>query len=317
MEIDGEILDGMTAMGLPPMSDPAVAPDMELLETMRSLRAQEPYDPNPISGVVRQELLIPGPAAAPDVPVRIYRCQRRAPTAVPGVVWMHGGGYVLGSYDMDAPVLDPLVKKTGCLAVSVEYRLAPEIPYPGPVEDCFAALRFLSENAEELGVDRSRLAVGGISGGGGLAAAVALLARDRGIPLIHQHLIYPMLDDTQTTTSSQWDLLAIWSRQMNAFAWQCYLGDLYGKSDVPPYAAPSRAAKFSGLAPAYIHVGALDGFLHEDIEYAGRLLAAGVPTELHVFPAAPHGFDLVAPQASISKSAIRLSDAALTRVLNI
>jgi acetyl esterase/lipase len=126
-----------------------------------------------------------------------------------------------------------------------------------------------------------------------------------------------MLDDTQTTTSSQWDPLAIWSRQMNAFAWQCYLGGLYGRSDVPHYAAPSRATEFSGLAPAYIHVGALDGFLHEDIEYAARLLGAGVPTELHVFPAAPHGFDLVAPQASISKTAISLSETALTRVLTV
>lgn len=314
-QIDPEITAAMAAMGMPGLTEPGPPPSMELLQMMRANMGQMPYDPNPAPGVVREERTIPGPAGSPDVPVRIYRPANRSASAVPGLLWIHGGGYILGSYNMDAAQLDPLVAKTGCVAVSVEYRLAPETAYPGPAEDCFAALRFLHENAGELGVDPARLAVGGISAGGGLAAAIALLARDRGIPLVHQHLIYPMLDDTQTTVSSQWDQLAIWSREMNTFGWKCYLGELYGSAKVPYHAAPSRCTDLSGLAPAYMHVGTADGFLHEDIEYAARLLGAGIPVELHVFPGAPHGFDGMAPQAAVSQTANALSQAALERVM--
>jgi acetyl esterase/lipase len=157
--------------------------------------------------------------------------------------------------------------------------------------------------------------VGGFSAGAGLAAACALRARDAGIPLVHQHLVYPMLDDRQATPSSRWDMLAIWSREMNAFAWRCYLGELSGSDRVPAYAAPARAEDLTGLAPAYIHVGSLDGFLHENVEYAARLAAADVPTELHVFPLVPHAFDVVAPDAPVTRTANALSESALARVL--
>jgi acetyl esterase/lipase len=214
------------------------------------------------------------------------------------------------------PFLDALVAATGCVAVSVDYRLAPETPFPGPVDDCFAALELLRDAAGDFGVDAARLVVGGASAGAGLAAACALRARDEGLALVHQHLIYPMIDDRQATPSSRWDRLAVWSREMNAFAWQCYLGDLYGTDDVPAYAAPARAQDLARLAPAYVHVGGLDGFLHEDVDYAARLLAAGVPAELHVLALVPHGFDQVAPDAAVTATANALSDAALERVLS-
>jgi acetyl esterase/lipase len=143
-----------------------------------------------------------------------------------------------------------------------------------------------------------------------------LRARDEGLALVHQHLIYPMLDDRQATPSSHWDLLAVWPRELNAFAWRCYLGDRHGGDDVPAYAAPARAVDLARLAPAYLHVGGLDGFLHEDVDYAARLLAAGVSVELHVLPRVPHGFESVAPAAAVSVAANALSDAALARVLS-
>ena len=313
-QIDPEVVAAMVADGMPPgMAGPP--PTLELLETMRGEPLRIPYDPVPAPGVRRDELGVPGPDGALDVAVRVYRRARRTAEAAPGLLWIHGGGYVLGTYDMDAPFLDPLVAKTGCVAVSVEYRLAPETPYPGALDDCFAALTYLHEQAGELGVDASRLAVGGVSAGAGLAAACALRARDEGIPLVHQHLVYPMLDDRQATPSSRWDLLAVWSREMNAFAWRCYLGDLYGTDVVPAFAAPARAGDLTGLAPAYVHVGSLDGFLHENVDYAARLLSAGVPTELHVLPLVPHAFEHVAPEATVSKTANALSEAALVRAL--
>jgi acetyl esterase/lipase len=235
--------------------------------------------------------------------------------AAAGIVWLHGGGLVLASYDADAAFLDRLVAATGCVAVSVDYRLAPETPYPGAIDDAFGGLAFLHESADELGVDAARLVVGGFSAGGGLAAACALRARDEGIRLVHQHLIYAMLDDRQSTPSSRWDMLAGWPRELNTFAWRCYLGELYGTDDVPAYAAPARADDLVGLAPAYIHVGGLDGFVHENLDYASRLIDAGVPTELHVFPGAPHGFDFFAPEAALSINANAVSEAALSRVL--
>jgi acetyl esterase/lipase len=315
MELDPEILASLTAIGIAPAGDAAPPPSIELLEAMRSAPARTPYAAAPPVGIDRDELGVPGPAGAPEVAVRIYRRADRAPRPVPALVWFHGGGYVLGSYDMDAPILDPLVARTGCVALSVDYRLAPEVPFPGPLEDCFAVVRFASENAAELGIDRERLAVGGLSAGAGLAAAVALRARERTISLAHQHLIYPMIDDAETTPSSCRSDLAVWSRAMNAFAWRCYLGELHGGDDIPGTAAAARATDLRGLPPAYIHVGALDGFVREDVDYAMRLLAAGVPTELHVFPGAPHAFDLLAPEAAVSKAATAVSHAALARVL--
>jgi len=313
--IDAEIVEAMEALGMPPgLEEPP--PSLELLAEMRAAPPRFPFDPVPAPGALREERWIPGAPGAPDVAIRIHRPAEAPATPAAGVVWFHGGGLVVASYDSDAAYLDALVARTGCVAVSVEYRLAPESPYPAAIDDSFAGLVFLHEEAAALGVDGSRLAVGGFSAGGNLAAACALRAREAGIPLVHQHLIYPMLDDRQLTESSRWAGLAGWSCALNTFAWQCYLGELHGSDEVPSFAAPARERDLTGLAPAYIHVGGLDGFLHEDVDYAARLASAGVPIELHVFPGLPHGFDFFAPDAAASRAATALSDAALDRVLD-
>ena len=160
-------------------------------------------------------------------------------------------------------------------------------------------------HARELGIDRSRVGVAGASAGGGLAAALALLARDRGeLPLSFQMLAYPMIDDRQATPSSSWDV-PIWSPLNNEFGWRSYLGDLYGRDDVPYVAAPARAEDLSGLPPALVYVGTLDGFCDEDVAYATRLYQAGVATELHLYPGAPHGFDGMAPGSTLSRRCLR------------
>jgi acetyl esterase/lipase len=308
--MDPEVVAGILADGRFAIGERGPEPTLALLGEMRATPPKEPYDPTPPPGVTREERVVS------DVPVRIYRRAERALEDVAAIVWMHGGGLMMGSYDWDQPFLDRLVADTGCVAVSVDYRLAPETPFPGPVDDCYTVLRFVFEHAAELGVNPRRLAIGGSSAGAGLAAACALRARDEGVALVHQHLLYPMLDDRQITPSSQWDLLVVWPRELNAFAWRQYLGPLYGSADVPAYAAPARATDLRGLAPAYIHVGGLDGFLHEDVDYAARLLAADVAVELHVLPLVPHGFDMVAPDAAVTKRSTALSDAALARVLS-
>jgi acetyl esterase/lipase len=262
-------------------------------------------------GIVREAHSIPGD---PEVAVIVLRPAEQQAN-VPGIVWMHGGGYVFGSAAMSMLRLDAIVAEVGCVAVSVEYRLAPEVSYPGPLDDCFNVLAHVATNGDELGIDSSRLVVGGVSAGGGLAAGVALRARDHGIPVAHQHLICPMLDDRLVTPSSRW-VAPTWTPEMNVYGWRAYLGELHGTADVPAYAAPARAEDLSGLPPAYIHVGGVDVFVHENIDYASRLLAAGVPTELHVFPGAPHGFESLAPTSVPAQSGDRLSRQALARFLS-
>ena len=230
----------------------------------------------------------------PRVVVRVHR-PKAASGPLPCVYSIHGGGYVLGTYAMDDARFDRLCPTFPCVGVSVEYRLAPETAYPGPLDDCYAGLRWTFEHAAELGITPDRVGIAGVSAGGGLAAALALLARDRGeVPVAFQLLECPMIDDRQTTSSSRLDGLPIWSRESNEFGWRSYLGDLYGNADLPPYAAPARADDLTGLPPALVIVGGADGFRDEDIHYALRLNQAGVPTELHVLPGAPHGVQMFA-----------------------
>ena len=226
----------------------------------------------------------------PRLTVRIHTLKAGAKTDRPCVFSMHGGGYVAGSVDFDDGLFDAMCRQTNCVGISVDYRLAPESPYPIPIEDCYTALAWVFENAAELGIDSKRVGLHGVSGGGGLAAALALMVRDRGTyRLAYQLLDCPMLDDRQITPSSQADALVGWSKQSNAFGWQSYLGDLYGTDDVPYLAAPARATDLSNLPPAYICVGGADGFRDEDINYALQLEACGTPCELHVYPGGPHG----------------------------
>jgi acetyl esterase/lipase len=260
----------------------------EALPELRAAR-NELFAALPLSDTVqRSEHVV---SDDPHVVVRVHR-PRGVEGPLPCVYSIHGGGYVLGSYDMDDARFDRWCPRFPCVGVSVEYRLAPETPYPGPLEDCYAGLRWTLEHAAELGVVPDRIGIAGASAGGGLAAALALIARDRGgVALAFQLLECPMIDDRQTTSSSRLDGLPIWSRESNTFGWRAYLGDLYG-GDVPAYAAAARATDLAGLPPALVIVGGADGFRDEDIDYALRLNQAGVPTELHVLPGAPHGVQM-------------------------
>ncbi len=270
-----------------------------------------------IGGVTSKDRHAPGPQGAPDVFVRIYQPTDR-PASLPALVWIHGGGYVLGRVEQDDPLARHLSKVAACVVASVEYRLAPEHPHPAPVEDCYAALKWFAAHADEFGVDRSRIALGGASAGGGLAAGLALLTRDRAeVELAYQLLIYPMIDDRNVAPASETapDTF-VWSRENNLMGWRAYLGHEPGGADVSPYAAAARATDLSGLPPAYIPVGDLDLFLDENIDYARRLLAAGVPTELHVYPGGYHGFNGFAPGADIVQRFNTERDQALKRALH-
>jgi acetyl esterase/lipase len=244
---------------IPTMSD-------EVLEAVRGTDLGGPIELS--DRVTRTEHLVPGD---PDIMVRVHR-----PVGIEGELpcfyAMHGGGMVIGSSSMDDGRFDKWCPWFKCVGVSVEYRLAPETPYPGPLEDCYRGLKWVYDNAAMLGVNRNHIGIGGTSAGGGLAAGLALLARDRGeVPVKFQMLDCPMIDDRQITPSSQMDGLLIWNRESNTYGWKSYLGDLYGTENVPSYAAPARATDLSGLPPAFVCVGNVDGFRDEDITYAMRL----------------------------------------------
>lgn len=239
----------------------------------------------------------------PDLPVKLYR-PKNCDHPLPAVLWMHGGGYVMGGIDYEVGNMQRLVDNSGCVVVAVDYRLAPEHPYPAPLDDCYQALSWMFTRAAELGIDDQKIAIAGISAGGGLAAALALMARDRGEHRIcYQLLMCPMLDDRNDYPSSHMDLTDIgWHRNYNQKGWQTYLAGQYD-AEQHTYAAPARIDDLSGLPPAYISVGELDLFLDEDLQYARRLMAANVRTELHVFPGAIHGFEYNVPKARVSSRA--------------
>jgi acetyl esterase/lipase len=265
-----------------------------------------------------EDVTVTGPSADPDVCMRIYR-PTTAIDLVPSLYWIHGGGMIVGSRDMDDALLVRSAVALGIVIVSVEYRLAPEHPDPAPVEDCYAGLVWTAAHASECGIDRDRMAIGGPSAGGGLAAGAALLARDRGGPqLAFQLLMEPMLDDRSITPSStQYDGTTLWDRSDNVRGWSALLGDRMAGDSVSPYASPARATDLSGLPPTLIDVGEVDTFRDECVEYARRLFAAGVPTELHVYPGAFHGFDVIAPDSAISRLAWNLRWSALARALKL
>lgn len=258
------------------------------------------------SEVVRSDRTVPGPEGAPDIRIRVHRrADLEGRTDLPCLFWIHGGGYVLGSPEQDDLRFDRWCQRFDLVGVAVQYRLAPEHPYPAAIEDCYAGLRWVKRHGAELGVDTDRVGIGGPSGGGGLAAALALIVRDRGeLSIDYQLLIYPMIDDTLTSGTANFDV-PVWNRESNHFGWSSYIGDLFGSDDVPPHAAPARAADLTGLPPTYLMVGTLDGFADEDIAYATRLNHAGVSVELHVYPGAPHGFEGFAPGAALSRQARR------------
>ena len=224
----------------------------------------------------------------------------------------------MGNLEHDDVSAKLLTLAGDCVVVAVDYRLAPENPFPAPLDDCYTALKWLASHTDELSVDNNRIAIGGASAGGGLAAGLALLARDRAeIDIIAQLLLYPMIDDCniQPASATLPDAL-FWTREHNHIGWRCYLGCEPGGDDISCYASASRAEDLTDLPPAFIAVGDLDLFAEEDVEYARRLIVAGVPTELHVYPGGCHAFDGMAPEADISRQFTDNFYRALKRMLH-
>ena len=276
--------------------------------------------------------LMPAPKAPNDVSIKNIKIDSRdgsakvrlriyQPTqqtkATPTLIWMHGGGYIIGKPEIEDQICIQFVRELGISIVSVDYRLAPKHPFPAGLEDCYSALIWSKDNAEQFGFDTSRIAVGGTSAGGGLAAALAQLACDRKeVTLTFQLLTYPMLDDrTAHRTDIDDSNSPPWSQKSNIFGWKSYLGDHYGKEDTPPYAVPSRRRDLSGLPPAWIGVGTLDIFFDEDITYAQKLKDAGVHCELDIIEGAFHGFDVFDPSLPIVQKFRQLQIAALRKFL--
>jgi acetyl esterase len=305
--------------------DPELAPFVEMLPTSsldtvddlaaaRSMitellgQLNESVD---LDGVAVTDHHAPGPDGSPDVLVRVYAPEGEAPAGGrPALLDIHGGGFVIGTIAMEVGFAVQVARAVGAVVAVVEYRLAPEHPFPAGVEDCYAALVWLHDHAAELGVDPERLAVGGQSAGGGLSAATALLARDRGGPsLCFQMLGIPELDHRLETTSMRTFVdTPMWHRANAIRSWEMYLGDQHG-GDVSPYASPSMAADLAGLPPAYVTTMEFDPLRDEGILYALRLLEAGVSVELHSFPGTFHGSAMMTAAAVSRRAGAELIDA--------
>jgi len=293
------------------------------LAAIRTMRRNAPAAvaplPPPAPAVARHNA--PHIGGGPPVPVTVIGA-RPGRALRPAVLHIHGGGMIVGRVADTIVASQRLADELDCVVVEADYRLSPETPFPGPLEDCYSALKWLHDNAVALGVDRRHIAVMGESAGGGLAAMVAIAARDRrAIPICYQVLIYPMLDDRTGSTRRVPPFIGRigWNEAGNRFGWSSFLGRPAGAATVPYGSVPARVWDLSGLPPAFIGVGAIDLFVDEDIAYAARLVAAGAPTQLHVTPGAYHGFDFVAPEARVAieftaawKSALRAAFATAT-----
>jgi acetyl esterase/lipase len=278
LEINGKTIHSLRAMRFPGTKDPSITPKWE-------------------------RRLIGGAPGGPDVPVYVINAEA-AGASKPAILHLHGGGYVLGSAESAVAGLQSIASELNCVIVTVDYRLAPETKFPGSLQDNYAALKWLHDNATDLGVDAGRIALMGESAGGGHAAMLAIAARDRReIQLVAQVLIYPMLDDRTASRRDVPEYIGqyIWTRASNRFGWSSLLGKPAGSDPVPYGSVPARVRDLSGLPPAFIGVGSIDLFVDEDVEYARRLLAAGVSTELVVVPGAYHAFDYLAPDAPLSR----------------
>jgi acetyl esterase/lipase len=307
-----ELLEPLSAL-LPPLVPSGIAGAREAAEKMRLS-----HDELRRSGTFRAEERTV--VRRPDgFCVRLLICRPSAiDTAVPAIYFIHGGGMVMGDATSGLDAVLDLAGELGVAVVSVEYRLAPEHPYPVGVEDCYAGLLWLVRHAAETGIDPDRIVVGGTSSGGGLAAAVALMARDRGGPaLLAQMLSCPMLDDRNDTPSShQMAGVGLWDRTSNKTGWDALLEGRSGQPDVPEYAAPARARELSGLPPAFLDVGSAETFRDETVTYASRLWQAGVQAELHVWPGGFHGFAVMAPGVALSQDARTAQQRWLRRLLS-
>jgi acetyl esterase/lipase len=273
----------------------------EMLPTLRSRPRPKIEDVLFGRPIKHRERTIPGVQGTPDLTISVFCRTDHAPGG-PGIYYVHGGGMIMGDRFSGVTMVLDWVEILDAVAVAIEYRLAPEHPDPAPIDDCYAGLIWTFAHAEELLIDPDRLIIAGTSAGGGLAAGVTLKSRDFGGPqLVGQVLAYPMLDDrNQTVSSHQIDGIGVWDRASNDMAWGALLGERRGTEQVSIYAAPARAEDLSGLPPAFLDVGSAEVFRDETVAYASRIWACGGIAELHVWPGGFHGFDVLAPQATLS-----------------
>lgn len=322
-------------VGPPPPFDSELAPVVEMLVSLRppdayrrdniiEMRQPVPSVETPTDEILSrggayrvEERTVPGPDGAPDI--SLLSClPRDASTPTAAIYHTHGGGMIEGDNRFGVVEMLNLAAPLGMAVVSVEYRLAPETTHPGPVEDCYAGLKWMSAHAGELNIDPERIVIAGMSAGGGLAAGVTLMARDRNGPsVLAQLLLCPMLDDRNDSPSSrQMQGLGIWDSASNETGWDALLGDgVRGGPEVSPYASPSRATDLAGLPATFIDVGSVETFRDEDVAYASSIWQAGGRAELHVWPGGFHGFDVAVPDAAISQDAIAARAAWLRRQL--
>lgn len=282
---------------------PGLSLDQELIPQVREA-LKDGYEPVDQTDVSIEVIAIEA-YDNEEINIRVYK-PRNLNDNLPGLLWIHGGGYVLGAAESDDALCVRYVKDIGCIVVSVDYRLAPEHPYPTPLEDCYSALCWMVNNAEQLSIDINKIAVAGSSAGGGLTAALTLLARDRNFPKVHVQLpLYPMIDDSNNTPSANEITEGmIWNQQLNDMGWKLYLGKLYGTDNIPPYAAPARAIDYSNLPYTYTFIGQLDPFRDETLTYVTKLAQAGVDVEFHLYPGAYHGFESLNPQSPVAQYAM-------------
>lgn len=312
-DIDPELSAQLAGMPFTSRLDP------QILEELRSQPSTPVEELLQGREVDRREVTAPSPDGT-QIPLSVFSpAGTDRSSMLPCVYWLHGGGMVMGdrSWQIDIPL--EWLDRFGAVVVSAEYRRAPEATGSAPLEDCYHGLLWVAEHADELGIDPARLVVAGASAGGGLAAGVALTARDRGTPAIAaQVLIGPMLDHRNNTVSSRQysGTPAIWTREKNEFAWRSLLGGDARDADVPRYVSPALAEDLSGLPTAYIDAGSAEVYRDEDVEYATRIWAAGGQAELHVWAGGFHGFDALFPQVGVSAAARRTRNDWLGRVLN-
>jgi len=294
---------------VPPGGLDRLTVDMLPMARASAERRAQPLLPEPVP----EERVVPGIQGSPDV--HIYLLGPKSGEVRPAILYIHGGGFILGSAKGSLVNAQKISLKHNCLVVSVEYRLAPDAPFPGSLNDNYAALKWLHDHADELGVDRARIAVMGESSGGGHAAMLAIAARDRGeIPIKEEILVYPMLDDRTGSAAIQpWTGQFVWTAKINRLGWSSLLGVPAGSASVPAGAVPSREKNLKGLPPTFIAVGAIDLFANEDIQYAQRLMNQGIATELYVAPGAFHGFDGMAPNSAIATHFTAAIDDAINR----
>jgi triacylglycerol lipase len=310
--VDPELRDALALWPLEPLTTDSLAQRRaNLLKVIGAVAKPDLPD------ITADEIRVESAFGAKPIRVLTYR-PVASDTPLPTIVHIHGGGFVAGAPEMKDVDNRLLASELRCAIYSVGYRLAPEAPHPAPLEDIYSVFTWLHGNAKRLGLDPARIGIKGESGGGGLAAAAALYARDhQGPKFAFQHLIYPMIDDRTAVREDLHPHVGefVWTQKNNYFGWRSLLGVEPGSAGVSPYAAASRAADVSGLPPAYISVGGLDLFLEENMAYADRLSRAGVPIEFHMYPRAYHGF-YQATGARVSKQAERDNREALRRFLH-